>query len=39
LIAVALQVGYLLGLITRAATASLGLPKRKAVMVEKLGLQ
>jgi hypothetical protein len=39
LIAVALQVGYLLGLITRAATASLGVPERKAVMVEKLGLQ
>ena len=39
LIAVALQVGYLLGLITRAATASLGVPERKAVMVEKLGLR
>ena len=39
LIAVALQVGYLLGLITRAATASLGVPERKPVMVGKLGLR
>jgi hypothetical protein len=39
LIAVALQVGYLFGLVTRAVIASLGAPERNAVMVEKLGLQ
>ena len=39
LIAVALQVGYLFGLVTRAVIASLGAPKRNAVMVEKLGLR
>jgi len=33
----ALQVGYLFGLVTRAGIASLGVPERKAVMVEKLG--
>jgi hypothetical protein len=35
--AVALQIGYLFGLVTRAVIASLGVPERKAVMVEKLG--
>ena len=35
----ALQIGYLFGLVTRAVIASLGVPERKAVMVEKLGLQ
>ena len=35
--AVALQVGYLFGLVPRAVIASLGVPERKAVMVEKLG--
>ena len=39
LIAVALQVGYLFGLVTRAVIASLGVPERKAVMVERLGLR
>ena len=37
--AAALQVGYLFGLVTRAVIASLGAPKRNAVMVEKLGLR
>jgi hypothetical protein len=35
--AVAFQVGYLFGLVPRAVIASLGVPERKAVMVEKLG--
>jgi hypothetical protein len=35
--AVALQVGYLFGLVTRAVIASLGVPERKGAMVEKLG--
>ena len=37
-IAAALQVGYLIGLVTRAVIASLGAPERNAVMVEKLGI-
>jgi hypothetical protein len=37
--AVALQIGYLFGLVTRAIIGSLGVPERKAVMVEKLGLR
>ena len=37
LIAVALQVGYLFGLVPRAVIASLGVPERKPVMVGKLG--
>ena len=36
--AVALQVGYLFGLVTRAVVTSRGVPERKAVMVEKLGI-
>jgi hypothetical protein len=39
LIAVALQVGYLFGLVPRAVIASLGVPERKSLIVEKLGLQ
>jgi len=35
--AVALQVGYLFGLVTRAIIGSLGAPERNAVMVQKLG--
>jgi hypothetical protein len=35
--AVALQIGYLFGLVKRAVIASLGVPERKGVMVEKLG--
>ena len=35
--AVALQVGYLFGLVTRAIIGSLGAPDRNAVMVQKLG--
>ena len=37
--AAALQVGYLFGLVTRAIIGSLGVPERKAVMVEKLGIR
>ena len=37
LVAAALQIGYLSGLITRAASAWFGVPDRKAVVVEKLG--
>jgi hypothetical protein len=37
--AVTLQVGYLFGLVTRAVIASLGVPERNAVTVEKLGLR
>jgi hypothetical protein len=39
LVAVALQIGYLFGLVMRAIIGSLGAPERTAVMVEKLGLQ
>ena len=39
LVAAPLQIGYLFGLVTRVAIASLGVPERNAVMVEKLGLQ
>jgi hypothetical protein len=39
LTAAAIQVGYVFGLVTRALIASLGVPERKSVMVEKLGLQ
>jgi hypothetical protein len=39
LTAAALQVGYVFGLVTRAVIASLGVPERKAIMVEKLGLR
>jgi hypothetical protein len=38
-IATGLQIGYLFGLVMRAVIASLAVPERKAVMVEKLGLQ
>ena len=38
LVAVALQIGYLFGLVMRAIIGSLGAPERNAVMVEKLGL-
>ena len=38
LVAVALQIGYLFGLVMRAIIVSLGVPERKAVMVEKLGI-
>jgi hypothetical protein len=37
LVAAALQMGYLSGLVTRAAIAWFGVPDRKAVVVEKLG--
>ena len=37
LIAVALQVGYLFGLVPRAVIASLGVPERKSLIVEELG--
>ena len=39
LVAAPLQIGYLFGLVTRAVIASLGVPERNAVMVEKLGLR
>ena len=39
LVAATLQIGYLFGLIARAAIASFGVPERKAGMVQKLGHQ
>jgi hypothetical protein len=39
LLAAALQIGYLSGLVTRTVIASFGVPERRAVMVEKLDLQ
>jgi hypothetical protein len=39
LTAAALQIGYVFGLLTRAVIASLGVPERKAGMVQKLGHQ
>ena len=39
LVAAPLQIGYLFGLVMRAVIASLGVPERNVVMVEKLGLQ
>ena len=38
LVATALQIGYLFGLVTRAVIASLGVPERKSLMVERLGI-
>jgi hypothetical protein len=38
-VAAALQIGYLSGLVTRAAIALLSVPERKADMVEKLGIR
>ena len=37
LVAAALQIGYLSALVTGAVIRSLGVPERRAVMVEKLG--
>ena len=37
LVAAALQIGYLSGLVTRAVIASFGVPARKGGMVQKLG--
>ena len=37
LVAAALQIGYLSGLVTRAVIASFGVPERKGGMVQKLG--
>jgi hypothetical protein len=34
-----LQIGYFFGVVTRAVIASLGVPERKSVLVEKMGLQ
>jgi hypothetical protein len=39
LVAVAMQIGYLFGLVARAIAASPGVSERKAVMVERLGLR
>ena len=38
LVAVALQIGYLFGVVMRAVIASLGVPERKGAMVEKLAV-
>ena len=38
LVAAALQIGYLFGVVMRAVIASLGVPERKGAMVEKLAV-